>query len=167
MYRTRIVARDQSLTIYLSRKNSMKILSNEEFAKEVMKIELQEFKPSAIYIPEGDCIEWVFSDDDYYGKRMNNNLTVYYSHKNDEIVGCNISEIQGLRRNWGLPPDTPIKLEYVFIVIRRSHKLTFTKTFNERGHQDWYQTLRSSARKYNIEIMLISPPPQKYDVKIL
>jgi len=76
----------------------MSALSKEEFAAEVMKMTNvpEEFKPQAYYDPDGDCIEFFVSDDNFYAERIDELVTVYYSQENKgEIVG---SLIKGISR---------------------------------------------------------------------
>lgn len=66
------------------------VLSNEEFSKEVDKIIGSEpvvFVPSAVYDPDGDCIEFVCSPESFYAKRLDDLVTVYYGRESKKIVG--------------------------------------------------------------------------------
>jgi hypothetical protein len=53
-----------------------------------------QFQPTATYIPEGDCIEFVARPGPYRAKRLDDLVTVYLSENDDEIVG---SLIKGVR----------------------------------------------------------------------
>jgi hypothetical protein len=53
------------------------------------------FRPCPLYIPEGDSLTFYLKDEDSYGERIDELLTIYKSSANDEIVGC---QIKGVRR---------------------------------------------------------------------
>jgi len=75
----------------------MKAMTNDEFAEAVLhKAEpATPFKPQVTYIPEGDCLEFVASNDDYYAERIDGLVTVYYSRETNEVMG---SLIKGVRQ---------------------------------------------------------------------
>ena len=75
----------------------MNALSKEEFAAEVMKMTNvpEAFEPQAAYDPDGDCVEFFVSPDDFYAERIDELVTVYYSQETKEIVG---SMIKGISR---------------------------------------------------------------------
>jgi len=97
----------------------MTVMSNEEFAKYVMS--LQEdgpFEPTATYNPDGDCIEFLVAPDPFYAERVDDLVTVYYSHDPNEIIGSLIKGISRFCRQWpGFKieiQDGPVKLEHIF-----------------------------------------------------
>lgn len=53
------------------------------------------FRPVVTYDPDGDCIEFLAKPDSFYAERLDNLVTVYYSHDTDEIIG---SLIKGVSR---------------------------------------------------------------------
>jgi len=53
------------------------------------------FQPCPLYVPEGDSLTFYLKDEDSYGERIDELLTVYKSSATDEIVGC---QIKGVRR---------------------------------------------------------------------
>lgn len=79
----------------------MKAMSNEDFSKKmsfarkVMDLSqtTEPFQPTAVYDPDGDCIEFVFKPDNFYARRIDDLLTVYYSQENEEIVGSLIKGV--------------------------------------------------------------------------
>ncbi len=75
----------------------MKAMSNDEFAKAVTQMAEPSapFKPEATYIPEGDCLEFLTTADDYYAERVDSLLTVYYSRDTKEIIGSLIKGVRG------------------------------------------------------------------------
>ncbi|MBI1915716.1 MAG: hypothetical protein HYS12_13435 [Planctomycetes bacterium] len=73
------------------------MLTNDEFASQVMALagRAEDFKPTAIYDPDGDCIEFLVSPDSFYAERVDDLVTVYYSQETREIIG---SLIKGVGR---------------------------------------------------------------------
>jgi len=71
--------------------------SADEFAQFVMgQVKSgQRFDAQVQYDPDGDCIEFLFSDEPFYGERIDSLVTVYYGEETHEIVG---SLIKGVRR---------------------------------------------------------------------
>jgi hypothetical protein len=67
----------------------MTVTSNEEFAKRMLLLArpAEQFRPTAILDPDGDCIEFLAKPDPFYAERVDDLLTVYYSHETGEIVG--------------------------------------------------------------------------------
>lgn len=52
-----------------------------------------EWKPFAIYNPDGDMIEWLNERVSYYAERVNEFITLYRSEEDDRIVGGCIKNI--------------------------------------------------------------------------
>ena len=69
--------------------------SNEQFAELVLgKVRPDaRFEPTATYDRDGDCIEFLASPDSFYGERVDDLVTVYYSHDTGEIVGALIKGV--------------------------------------------------------------------------
>ena len=77
----------------------MKVLDNgDQFMAEMQDMfgPVQPFKPTATYIPDGDCIEFVARPGPYHARRLDALVTVYLSEENDEIVGSLIKGVQSL-----------------------------------------------------------------------
>jgi hypothetical protein len=76
-------------------------MSNENFEKEVMRLAQpsEHFEPMAYYDKDGDCIEFLISNDDYYAERVDELLTVYYSRDKNEIIGSLIKGVRKLYQN--------------------------------------------------------------------
>jgi len=53
------------------------------------------FKATAIYDPDGDCIEFLAKPDSFYAERVDDFVTVYYSQDTKEVIG---SLIKGVSR---------------------------------------------------------------------
>ena len=75
----------------------MTVTSNEEFAKRMMLLArpAEQFEPTATYDPDGDCIEFLAKPDPFYGERVDDLLTVYYSQETGEVIG---SLLKGVSR---------------------------------------------------------------------
>jgi len=73
----------------------MKPLSNDQFAKEVMKFARPErpFNPQVHYDPDGDCVEFFAEPDDFYAERIDDVVTVYYSRKTNALVGSMVKGV--------------------------------------------------------------------------
>jgi len=67
----------------------MTVMSNDEFAKRAMLLArpAEEFRPTATYDPDGDCIEFLASPEPFYAERVDDLVTVYYSQETHEVVG--------------------------------------------------------------------------------
>lgn len=74
----------------------MSTISNDEFAKRVMLMArpAEDFKPVVTYDPDGDCFEFLVKPDQFYGERIDDVVTVYYSQDTHEVIG---SLIKGVR----------------------------------------------------------------------
>jgi hypothetical protein len=75
----------------------MSPMSNSDFAQFVQGLEdpSTTFSPTATYDPDGDCIEFLARPDSFYAERVDDLVTVYYSHDTDQIIG---SLIKGVSR---------------------------------------------------------------------
>jgi hypothetical protein len=72
-------------------------MSNQEFAKRMTLLAgpAEKFKPTAMYDPDGDCIEFLAKPDPFYAERIDDLVTVYYSQETGEVIG---SLIKGVSR---------------------------------------------------------------------
>ncbi len=52
------------------------------------------FVPQVHYDRDGDCIEFLTSDDPFYGERIDSLVTVYYSEETKQIVGSLIKGVK-------------------------------------------------------------------------
>lgn len=96
----------------------MNLNPSEEFARMVMA-QAGEFRPSAYYDQDGDCIEFLASPDSFIAQRLDDLVTVYLSQDTGEVTG---SLIKGIRRflsnSAGLKiliDDGRIKLEHFLV----------------------------------------------------
>jgi len=103
----------------------MTIMSNEEFAKRMMLLAqpASEFRPTAYYDADGDCIEFLARPDAFYEERVDDLVTVYYSQKTGEVIGSLIKGVSRLAKRLieRLPgfmitiEDGRIRLEHLFL----------------------------------------------------
>ncbi|MGH7138245.1 MAG: hypothetical protein ACREHD_21035 [Pirellulales bacterium] len=73
----------------------MTVTSNADFAKRMMLLArpAEQFEPTATYDPDGDCIEFLAKPDPFYGERVDDLLTVYYSQDTNEVIGSLIKGV--------------------------------------------------------------------------
>jgi hypothetical protein len=73
----------------------MTVTSNQEFAKRMMLLAkpAEQFRPTATYDPDGDCIEFLASPDSFYAERVDDLVTVYYSQETGEVIGSLIKGV--------------------------------------------------------------------------
>lgn len=99
-------------------------VSNDEFANRVMETArpVQPFQPTAIYDPDGDCLEFLASPEPFFAERVDDVVTVYYSQRTREVIGsllkgaskfCEelLRELPGFRIEIH---DGRVKLEHIF-----------------------------------------------------
>jgi hypothetical protein len=83
----------------------------------------EQFRPTATYDPDGDCIEFLAKPDPFYAERVDNLVTVYYSQETGEIIGSLLKGVgrffkEFSKRNPGFRSvieDGPVRLEHVFL----------------------------------------------------
>src|SRR5262249_26393657 len=102
----------------------MNITSNEEFAKQMILLAkpAERFEPNAYYDSDGDCIEFVTKPDSFYAERVDDLVTVYYSHETGELMGSLIKGVskfckEMLQKNPGLQieiEDRGVRLVHIF-----------------------------------------------------
>ena len=86
----------------------MTAMSNSDFAEHVMKLSRSApaFEPTVTYDPDGDCIEFLSKADAFYGARIDDLVTVYYSQESNEIIGSLIKGVNGfVKKHPGLQID--------------------------------------------------------------
>jgi hypothetical protein len=73
----------------------MTAMSSSEFAAHMLELarNAPPFQPTATYDPDGDCIEFIAKPDSFYAERIDDLITVYYSHETKEIVGSLIKGV--------------------------------------------------------------------------
>jgi hypothetical protein len=86
----------------------MTAMSNSEFAARLLKLAqgAPAFQPTATYDVDGDCIEFLIKPDPFYGERIDDLVTVYYSQESKEVTGSLIKGIHDfLKKHPGLNID--------------------------------------------------------------
>src|SRR5205809_8058154 len=68
---------------------------NPEFAKRMMLLArpAEQYRPTATYDPDGDCIEFLAKPDPFYAERVDDLVTVYYSQETNEVIGSLIKGV--------------------------------------------------------------------------
>jgi len=56
-------------------------------------MENKDFRPSAYYDADEDCLELLIKPDKFYSKWVGNNVSIYFSEKDDTIVGVFIENV--------------------------------------------------------------------------
>jgi hypothetical protein len=76
-------------------------MSSSEFAEQMLDLarNAPPFQPTATYDADGDCIEFIASPDSFYAERIDDLVTVYYSHDTNEIVGSLIKCVSRFYKN--------------------------------------------------------------------
>jgi hypothetical protein len=102
----------------------MTVTTNSDFAKRMMLLAqpAENFRPTATYDPDGDCIEFLAKPDSFYAERIDDLVTVYYSQETDEVVGSLIKSVSKFCRDMlekmpGLRieiHDGPVRLQHIF-----------------------------------------------------
>ena len=116
----------------------MNAMPNSEFAKHMMLLArpAEQFEPTAIYDPDGDCIEFLAKPDSAYAERVDDLVTVYYSQETNEVVG---SLIKGVSAFWKKVSETMpgIKIEIRDGRVRLVH--IFEPNFGARkwSQENW------------------------------
>ncbi len=101
------------------------ITSNEEFAKRMMLLArpAEQYRPTATYDADGDCIEFLAKPDPFYAERIDDLVTVYYSQDTGEIIGALIKGVSRFcsefsKKNPGFKiviEEGPVRLEHLFL----------------------------------------------------
>lgn len=112
-------------------------MSNSEFAERIRGLtgEVQPFSATATYDPDGDCIEFIARPDSFHAERIDDLVTVYYSHETNEIIGSLIKGASKfcesiLRKFPGFSieiQDGKVRLEHIFLAKLWSSDLDESK----------------------------------------
>lgn len=103
----------------------MQALTNEEFAAQVALLAQNAGPPqaTAVYDPDGDCIEFLARPEPFYAERVDDLVTVYYSQETRAIVGSLIKGVSRFCKDLlkQLPgfrievSDGAVRLEHIFL----------------------------------------------------
>ncbi len=104
---------------------TMTTTSNSDFAKRMMLLArpASQFKPTAVYDSDGDCIEFLAAPDPFCAERVDDVVTVYDSQETGEVVGSLIKGVSKLcedtlQRMPGFRieiHDGPVSLQHIFL----------------------------------------------------
>ncbi len=73
---------------------------NDDFATSLLEgVSEPETVPQAFYNKDGDCIEFLISNESYYAERVDDLLTVYHSQESDDIVGSLVKGVSTFVRH--------------------------------------------------------------------
>lgn len=118
------------------------------------------FQPQVFYDPDGDCIEFLVSNDPFYGERIDSLVTVYYSEETNEIVGSLIKGVKKFIKE--VTDKVPgFKIEVEDGRIRLVHLFTARLWYAEPSGQRQqlvlaYKKLRAVAEKVDAAAELCS-----------
>jgi len=103
----------------------MSVTTDIDFAKRMMLLArpAEQFRPTATYDPDGDCIEFLAKPDPFYGERVDDLVTVYYSQETGEVIGSLVKGVSKFcqefcKKNPGFRiviHDGPVHLEHLFL----------------------------------------------------
>ncbi len=80
------------------------------------------FETQVVHDVDGDCIEFLSSDEDFWAERIDSLVTVYYGRESGEIIGSLIKGVRSIVQQTSvkLPgfrieiEDGPVRLEHFF-----------------------------------------------------
>ena len=111
----------------------MTVTTNSEFARRMTLLArpADQFKPTATYDRDGDCIEFLAKPDAFYAARIDDLVTVYYSQETDEVIGSLIkdssrfcADMEGKLPGFKIEiHDGPVRLQHIFLARMWSAKL--------------------------------------------
>lgn len=103
----------------------MSVTSNADFAKRMLLLAgpAEQYRPTATYDPDGDCIEFLSKPDPFYAERIDDLVTVYYSQETGETIGSLIKGVSRFcsefsKKNPGfriIIEAGPVRLEHIFL----------------------------------------------------
>lgn len=135
-------------------KNEMK-----DFEQKVLQrvIPDQKFDVQVVYDADGDCIEFLISNDSFYAERIDSLVTVYYSHTTNQIIGSLIKGVSKFVRR--ISKKVPgFKIEIVDGRIRLEHLFTaqlWASNFKPAATEvRTYKKLREVAERTNAEALV-------------
>lgn len=64
-------------------------MTNDQFETTLLSLrDPCSFTPRAFCNKQGDCVEFLFSDEEFVGQRIDSLVTIYYGQQSGELVGC-------------------------------------------------------------------------------
>jgi hypothetical protein len=115
----------------------MTVTSKADFAKLAMlhARPAAQFRPTATYDPDGDCIEFLAKPEPFFAERFDDLVTVYFSQETGEIIGSLIKGVttfykEFTRKNPGFRiviEGGPVRLEHLILARMWSSELSREK----------------------------------------
>lgn len=109
------------------------------------------FQPSAHYDPDGDCLEFLVSDEAFRGERLDKWVTVYRGRSTGRIVGSMIKSIRELlTRNPGLAIEIrsgPVRLSHFL----HAPKFSATSEVTVRVYQEIIKEAEDSQLEADLQ----------------
>jgi hypothetical protein len=133
----------------------MTATSNADFAAHLLKLAeaAPAFEPSAIYDPDGDCIEFLAKPDPFFAERVDDLVTVYYSQESKEIIG---SLIKGVHRFLKAHPGLHIDIQDGRVRLVHLLRAKFWNKDNPQPVESRsYRKLIEVAEESNVEAELV------------
>ena len=110
------------------------------------------FIPMAHYDRDGDCVEFLLSDEDFYAERIDGLVTVYYGRSSGNLIGSLIKDVSRIIKGT-LSRAPGFQIEVVDGDLRLEHLFTahlWTSTDPPTGTaRIVYEKLREEAQRVN------------------
>ncbi len=121
-----------------------------QIEKTAKVIKREPFAPDVFYNQDGDCIEFVFSPEAYYQKRLDEWVTLYLDLKTDELVGSMLKHVSRLKKM----PFFLVTIQHG--KVRLDHLFMATATLNNKKDASIiYQKLVEAAVTARAETKLV------------
>src|SRR6266568_3739612 len=133
------------------------ITPNAEFAKRMLLLARPEgqFRPTATYDPDGDCIEFLARPDPFYAERVDDLVTVYYSQETGEVIGSLLKGASAFCREM-LEKMPGFQIEINDGRVRLVHLFRARLWSSAKDPQDMttltYRKLMNVAEEANVEV---------------
>jgi hypothetical protein len=114
--------------------------------------------PQVVYDPDGDCIEFLIADEDFYARRMNAMLTIYIGRESGDLVGSLIKGVNAIIK--GILEQYPgFKVEITAPKFRLEHLFTAKLWEGQNSDDDdtmhvYLKQLRDEADRTDAEVEL-------------
>lgn len=128
--------------------------STSDYSREVLsRLERDvPFEVQANYDRDGDCIEFIFADEDFRAERVDSLVTVYYGRGSGEIVGTLIKGLHvGVRAVLEKLPGFSIEIQDGRIRLEHLFTAKMWSEANSDAKRIVYRKLREAAVNADIE----------------
>jgi hypothetical protein len=127
----------------------------EQYVLDQIEEAAEPFKPTVTYDPDGDCIEFLASDESFWAERIDSLVTVYYGQHSREIVGSLIKGVSKFIQEV-LAKAPGFKIEVEDGRIKLEHFFTAGLWLTSDAKQEFrvlaYKKLREVAEKAHAEV---------------